>query len=90
MGRAVLTVMAAFAQLERDNLVERTKAGLAVARAEGREGGRPRSLDSKQVRKLHRMKESNPNLKAKDLAAIFGVSRATIYRYLDEKESANA
>ena len=33
MGEAIVTIMAAFAQLERDQLVERTKAGLAVARA---------------------------------------------------------
>jgi len=34
-------MMAAFAELERDILLERTKAGLAAARAQGRTGGRP-------------------------------------------------
>lgn len=41
MGKAILTVMSAFAQLERDQLAERTKAGLAAAAARGRKGGRP-------------------------------------------------
>ena len=36
MGTAMLTIMAAFAQLERDTLIERTRAGLAAAAANGR------------------------------------------------------
>ena len=43
MGTAMLTIMAAFAQLERDTMIERTRAGLAAAAANGRRGGRPRS-----------------------------------------------
>ncbi|WP_262107445.1 recombinase family protein [Arthrobacter sp. Marseille-P9274] len=37
MGKAMLAVMSVFAQLERDQLVERTKAGMAAAAANGRE-----------------------------------------------------
>src|SRR5258707_6804198 len=40
MGKAMLTIMAAFAQLERDTMIERTRAGLAAAAANGRKGGR--------------------------------------------------
>jgi DNA invertase Pin-like site-specific DNA recombinase len=42
MGRAMLTIMSAFAQLERDLIRERTLAGLARARAQGKTLGRPR------------------------------------------------
>jgi DNA invertase Pin-like site-specific DNA recombinase len=42
MGTAMLTIMAAFAQLERDTMIERTRAGLAAAAANNRHGGRPR------------------------------------------------
>lgn len=42
MGRAMLTIISAFAQLERDIIRERTKAGLARARAQGKTLGRPR------------------------------------------------
>jgi len=42
MGRAMLTIMSAFAQLERDLIRERTLAGLARARAQGKKLGRPR------------------------------------------------
>jgi putative DNA-invertase from lambdoid prophage Rac len=43
MGRAMLTIMSAFAQLERDLIRERTLAGLARARAQGKTLGRPRT-----------------------------------------------
>lgn len=43
MGKAMLTVISAFAQLERDIIRERTLAGLARARAQGKKLGRPRT-----------------------------------------------
>lgn len=43
MGRAMLTIISAFAQLERDLIRERTLAGLARARAQGKKLGRPRT-----------------------------------------------
>lgn len=42
MGRAMLTIMSAFAQLERDLIRERTIAGLNRVRAQGKKLGRPR------------------------------------------------
>lgn len=42
MGRAMLTIMSAFAQLERDIIRERTLAGLARAKAQGKKLGRPK------------------------------------------------
>lgn len=42
MGRAMLTIISAFAQLERDIIRERTMAGLARAKAQGKILGRPR------------------------------------------------
>ena len=42
MGRAMLTMISAFAQLERDIIRERTLAGLARAKAQGKKLGRPR------------------------------------------------
>lgn len=43
MGRAMLTIISAFAQLERDLIRERTLAGLARAKAQGKKLGRPKS-----------------------------------------------
>jgi DNA invertase Pin-like site-specific DNA recombinase len=53
LGAAVFTIIAAIAQLERSLIVERVKAGLRRARAEGRQLGRPRlQVDHRQVEKV--------------------------------------
>ena len=44
-GKFFFTMMAAFAELERDIIHERTMAGLTAARAQGRNGGRPTVMD---------------------------------------------
>lgn len=53
MGRAMLTIISAFAQLERDIIRERTLAGLARARAKGKKLGRP-NKNGKQYRRPSR------------------------------------
>lgn len=82
MGRCMLTVMAAFSQLERDTLVERTRAGLAVAAQNNRHGGRPRKVNDRTAAKARKMKSEG--MAVGDIAKIIGVGRSTVYRYLDE------
>jgi len=82
MGKAMLTIMAAFAELERDTMIERTRAGLAAAAANGRKGGRPRKVDAADAAKARQLKEKG--ITATDIAKMLGVSRATVYRYLSE------
>src|SRR5205807_7212062 len=48
-GKFFFTMMAAFAELERDIIHERTMAGLAAARAQGRNGGRPTVMDADKL-----------------------------------------
>jgi Resolvase, N terminal domain/Helix-turn-helix domain of resolvase len=83
MGTAMLTIMAAaFAQLERDIMIERTRAGLAAAAANGRKGGRPRKVDDADAAKGRQLREKG--IAARDIAKMLGVSRATVYRYLSD------
>jgi DNA invertase Pin-like site-specific DNA recombinase len=82
MGKAMLTIMAAFAQLERDTMIERTRAGLAAAAANGRKGGRPRKVDDADAIKARSLRDKGIN--ATDIAKMLGVSRATVYRYLSD------
>lgn len=82
MGKAMLTIMAAFAQLERDTMIERTRAGLAAAAANGRKGGRPRKVDDASAIKARSLRDKG--IHATDIAKMLGVSRATVYRYLGE------
>lgn len=57
MGKAMLTIISAFAQLERDIIRERTMAGLARAIAEGKTLGRPKGAKDKGYRKRRRRLE---------------------------------
>ncbi len=82
MGKAMLTIMAAFAQLERDTMIERTRAGLAAAAANGRRGGRPRKVDNADAAKARALRDKG--VVAADIAKMLGVSRATAYRYLSD------
>jgi len=78
-GKLMLTVFQAFSQFERDLIVQRTKEGLASARARGRKGGRPRVKDSKisKALKLYDSKEYSIS----EIVEMTGVSQATLYRY---------
>ena len=81
MAKAMVTIMSAFAQLERDQLSERTRAGMAVAASHGRKAGRREiTANHDDVRRAHELK--GQGLKPADIGKIIGTSRATIYRYL--------
>lgn len=64
MGRAMLTIISAFAQLERDIIRERTLAGLARARAQGKKLGRPNNKGKNYYKPS---KESVSNLMGKGM-----------------------
>ena len=77
-GKMVLATLAAVAEMERDLLIERTKAGQARARRDGRHPGRPKALSEAQVRKIRDRLEQGHAVAA--VAREFEVSRATIIR----------
>ena len=80
-GKFFFTIMAAFAELERDMIHQRTMAGLAAARAQGRVGGRPTVMDpDKLAAATARLARGES---ATQVAKALGVSRATIYRHAD-------
>ena len=79
-GKFFFTMMAAFAELERDIIHERTVAGLAAARAQGKVGGRPTVMDTEKLAAARdrRARGESPTQIAKAL----GISRASVYRHL--------
>lgn len=80
MGRFFFRVMASIAELERDIISERTKAGLESARARGRNGGRPPVHNKKMelALKMYNSKEYSIS----EIVKATGVSQASLYRYL--------
>lgn len=76
-GKLIFHVFAALSEFERSLIQERTKAGLAAARARGRKGGRPKKLNTDQIRKAKAML-SDPLMTKTEVAQHFGVSRVTL------------
>lgn len=78
MGRAMLQMASIFAEMERNIIAERTVAGLAAAKAQGRTGGRPKVTDSAKARKAQTLRDAGESIP--EIASTLGVSIATIYR----------
>lgn len=81
-GRMFFHMVGAFAEFERELIVERTKAGMAIARSKGHlKGGVPK-LNAKQSAHLRELHEAGGH-NITELAELFGVTRPTVYRTLD-------
>lgn len=87
-GTLIFNIFGSLAQLERDLIRERTRAGLEAARARGRTGGRPSSLDEKQAKEVRRLYESR-SVTVDQIASMMRVSRTTIYRCLQKNKETN-
>jgi putative DNA-invertase from lambdoid prophage Rac len=77
-GKMTMAVIAAVAEFERDLLVERTQAGLARAKNEGKHLGRPSRLNAQQKVAIRQRRKDGTSLAT--LAKEFGVSRSAIQR----------
>jgi len=80
-GKLVLNILGSIAQFERNLMLERTRAGLAAAKAKGRIGGRRRKMGPAEVTKARQML-SKDELNADDVASMLKVSRRTLFREL--------
>lgn len=78
MGRFFFHVMGALAEMERELIVERTRAGLAAARAEGRVGGRRPKYTSEEWAQMGRLIVGG--MHRKQVAIIYDVGISTLYR----------
>ena len=82
-GRFFLTVIAAVAELERDMIAERTRDGLAAARARGRSGGRP-AADPARVELALRLYDAG-GFSVSEICAQAGISRSTLFKYAADR-----
>lgn len=78
IGRFAYTMLSAAAEMERENIIERTRAGLAVARAKGRIGGRRPKLSDEQWAQAGRLIAAGEPRQR--VAMIFDVGISTLYK----------
>ena len=86
-GRFFFHMMAALAEMERDLIRERTMAGLAAARARGKQGGRRPILSERQLKQA-KLLLGHPDQTMEGVASSLGVSRSTLYRAIARSAAA--
>lgn len=81
IAKLMLSVMGAFAEFERALIKERQMEGIAIAKLAGKYRGRSKCLTNEQVAEMRQM--AADRYKKVDIAKKFGISRDTLYRYLN-------
>ena len=91
-GKLIFHIFGALAEFERNLIRERTNAGLAAARARGKKGGRRKVLDGEKAQRLYKLyDEANADgsrkYAIKEICEMMGISRSSVYRYLEQREA---
>ena len=94
-GRLFFSIIAAIAEFEHALMSERTRDGLAAARARGRTGGQKPKLGPRQVKLARQMydetdQDGKRRYTVRQIAEEFGVTRPTIYRHLGKATGSGA
>jgi DNA invertase Pin-like site-specific DNA recombinase len=80
LGRFFFHAMASLAEMERELAIERTRAGLEVARQLGRKGGRKRQMTDSKIKSAKKLLASG--VPPRDVATNLGISVPTLYRWI--------
>lgn len=83
-GKLIFHIFGALAEFERNLIRERTQAGLEAARARGRKGRRPRTLDEKKIALATKLYDEKKHTN-KEICEILGISKSTLYAYLGQR-----
>lgn len=83
-GKLTFYLFAALAEFERDIISERTKAGLAAARARGRMGGRPKGLSkaAKDKAMIAKTLYEQREMSVSEICKYLSIAKSTMYKYL--------
>lgn len=81
-GELIFNIFSSLAQFERRLIQERTRAGLAAARARGRNGGRKKMESNHPKVQMAKRMHKDHNMKIDDICKTLKISRASFYRYI--------
>jgi len=81
-GKMIFGIFATLAEFERELISERTRAGLAAARARGRKGGRKRKMDASTI-KMAMAAMADQKTPAFEIAKRLGITTTTLYSYIN-------
>jgi len=84
-GKMLTTIMCALAEFERDLIVERTREGLAAARARGRKGGR-KPVPEKDIKVALSMYDSQ-EFSVAEICKRCGISQGTLYKAINNRKN---
>jgi DNA invertase Pin-like site-specific DNA recombinase len=87
-GKFFFHITGAFAELERNLIRERTRAGLISARSRGKNGGRPKALDDETIKMAFHLYHEN-TCPVGSICKKFGIAKRTFYRYLERNRNLN-
>ena len=88
-GKLIFHIFGALAEFERNLIRERTQAGLKAARARGRKGGRPKSLNPEKralAVELYERKEHT----IEQICQMMGISKPTLYKYIEAEKKTSS
>lgn len=85
VGKLVFHLFGALAEFERNLISERTQAGLKAARARGRIGGRPKSLNDNKIKLLNTLYKGKEHSIA-EICELMGISKPTLYKYVRDSQ----
>lgn len=87
-GKLIFHIFGALTEFERNLIRERTHAGLSAARARGRLGGRPKSLDPDKRALAVKLYDERKH-KIQQICQMMDISKPTLYKYIDEARTQN-
>ena len=86
-GKLMLTMIGAIAEFERQNLLERQREGIAIAKEEGKYKGR-KQLKPEAWEEAYSKYKARENKSVSELAKVLGISRPTVYKLIEQEEQA--
>ena len=87
-GKLTFHIFGALAEFERQLIQERTQAGLQVARARGRFGGRPKALPAEKRQWAVQLYQEK-KIAVKHICELMGISKPTLYAYVRQAQSSS-